>query len=95
MDGRCRRILLSGVGAPRPGIGVGVGVGAPCPGIGIGVGVGAPRRVIPDALTRPLTKRDAAFSQLLCLLYILSVTHISFLSGGVRCPRGCPSSIHV
>ena len=93
MDGRCRRILLSGVGAPRPGIGE--GVGAPRPGIGVGVGVGAPRRVIPDALTRPLTKRDAAFSQLLCLLYILSVTHISFLSGGVRCPRGCPSSIHV
>ena len=93
MDGRCRRILLSGDGAPRPGIGV--GVGAPRPGIGVGVGVGAPRRVIPDALTRPLTKRDAAFSQLLCLLYILSVTHISFLSGGVRCPRGCPSSIHV
>ena len=88
MDGRCRRILLSGVGAPRPGIGV--GVGAPRPGIGVGVGVGAPRRVIPDALTRPLTKRDAAFSQLLCLLYILS-----FLYGGVRCPRGCPSSIHV
>ena len=44
MDGRCRRILLSGVGAPRPGVGV--------PRPGIGVGVGAPRCVIPDALTR-------------------------------------------
>ena len=54
---------------------------------------GAPQGVIPNALTRALTKQDADFLELLQLVYVLLfVIHICILSDGVHKPRGCPSS---
>ena len=53
----------------------------------------APRGVIPNALTRALTKQDADFLELLHFMNVeLSDIHISILSDGIHKPRGCPSS---